>query len=177
MTDISCLKLSKPKIFNRTVTLKRDEGYGISRTTLINSWKLPDDTQAYLRINGVKVAGPSNFFLAKDIREYLRDQDPIDSETNSLCITESTIFAGQLTCLEYYCYFPINQMFDYIFTGGLCITFDIVDGEPNKINIEESFVLSKTQIQEKLMGGETLESLETNNREGVEFNFNINTEN
>jgi len=173
--ESSCqlLRLSRPKYYTRLVSLKREEGYGIGRTTMIKRWKVLDaNVKVRMRVNGVDI--DLDFldgieFDAEKIRRELRDIIPCSKQENDLCAAETTIFGAQLSSTEYYRYFPSSMLFDMIFTGDLCITF-VPQGEnlPDTIAIEEEYALSEKQVLDRLKGGETLEDIDTNCRDSTQ---------
>jgi hypothetical protein len=162
------LKLSEPKVFIRITSLKKEEGFGIGRTTLIKNWKLtnPNHT-AKILVNGIQLTEAQNNFNISKIREDLRDLIPETSEENTRARLESNFFSGQLECLEHFSYFPSKFMFNFLFTGGLCITFQLSENYGDKVEIEECYVLSKAVLLEKLKR-QSLEDIEKNNTEKTE---------
>jgi len=163
----SLIRLDEPKYFTRISYLKRDEGYGIGRTSMIRRWKIVSEkVKATLRINGVKIGldflDGINFDV-EEIRKGLRSLIPETEEEQELCIIENNLFGTQLLATEYYRYFPVSHLFNMIFTGGLCVTFDIEGEQLEKIKIEEEYALSEVQLMDRLKAGETLEDIDKNN--------------
>lgn len=162
------IRLDKPIHISRKVYLNRDQGYGIGRTGLISSWKVLDteefpDIKLKMFINGLYVDLPflnGKEFNVSKIREALRDVVPESPEDTLLCNIDSTLFGTQLLGTEFYRYFPSKYLFDYIFTGELCITFEPVDKScPQRIEIQETYVISEAQLVQKLENGISLEKI------------------
>jgi len=159
------LRLPFPKYYTRMVSLKREEGYGIGRTTMIKRWKVTDpNVKLKMRINGVDIdldCLDGVEFHSSKIRRQLRELVPCSKQENDLCAAESTMFGTQLSATEYYRYFPESVLFDLIFTGDLCITF-VPEGDdfPDNISIEEEYALSEKQVLDRLKNGETLEDMD-----------------
>jgi hypothetical protein len=169
------IRLPNPIIITRKVYLLKNQGYGIGRTGLISCWKVLDDYKLQMRVNGLPVNLDfldGKFFDVKQIRESLRDIVPFTPEETSLCNIESTIFGTQLLSTEYYRYFPTKKLFDFIFTGELCITFEPIDCKdfPERIEIEETYVVSEAQLIQKLDQGIPLENI-GGIEEGVNMSF------
>ena len=157
------VRLEKPIHITRKVFLNQDQGYGIGRTGLISSWKVLDDYQLQMFVNGLRVdldfLDGKEFDIAK-IRSALRDVIPMSEEETQLCNIEATLFGTQLLGTEFYRYFPSKYLFDYIFTGELCITFEPMEKFlPKRIEIEETYVISEAQLLQKLDNGIPLEKI------------------
>jgi hypothetical protein len=173
-------KLSAPKSLTRISELRNEHGYGIGRTALIKRWKILDpEIKGILKINNIPInldyLDGTNFDLCK-IRQSLRDIIPESKEDNDLYVAESTMFGSQLEAINYYKYFPVKQLSNYLFTGTLCITFDLCKSEgniPEKISIEEELILSDTQLLQRLSGGESLDDIDKNNID-QSMSLNIN---
>jgi hypothetical protein len=154
----SLVRIENPICISREVDLRLDQGYGIGRTGLISSWKVLDEgVKLNMFVNGLRVGleslNGSEFNISK-IRNELRDLVPFTEEETKLCNIESTIFGTQLLATEFYRYFPSKYLFDFIFTGDLCITFKPADKKfPEKISIEETYVISEAQLNQKLQQG------------------------
>lgn len=164
----SKINLPYPKFYSRSVTLDKNQQYGVGRTTLVKKWKIiTPNIKAKIIINGI----PLNIdfldgieFDIPKIREYLKNIIPLTYEENELCILESTIYGSILNCMDHYKYFPINQLENYLFTGDLCIKFEPFDDTinfPDKIDIIEEHILSLLQLTQRLKT-ETLEDIDKN---------------
>ena len=157
------VRLENPIHISRKVFLNQDQGYGIGRTGLIASRRVIDDYRLKMYVNGLYVDLPfldgKEFNIAK-IREALRDVIPMTEEETQLCNIEATLFGTQLLGTEYYRYFPSKFLFNYIFTGELCITFEPMEThQPQRIEIEETYVISEAQLVQKLDAGTPLEKI------------------
>lgn len=166
-------RLQHPILKRRKVQLRVDQGYGIGRTALINSWKITTPgISARIQINSITISSPEekdrNFSAAK-IRQKLREVLPFTPEENELVRIDSAVYSSQLLATEHYRYFPSNLLFDLIFTGELCITFQLETDSghnlPEKIDLEEEYVLSETQLLQQLNRGKTIEEIMEQNDE------------
>lgn len=157
------IRLEKPIFIKRKVFLNRDQGYGIGRTGLISSWKILDDVKVKMSVNGIPVELDfldGKEFDVEKIRYALRDLIPYTAEDTQLCNVEATLFGTQLLGTEYYRYFPSKYLFDFIFTGELCITFNPIGSKsPERIDMEETYVVSEAQLLQKLAQGIPLEKI------------------
>jgi len=139
-----------PVILVRTEKLKKDQVYGIPRTSLIKKWviKTPD-TKAIIIINGVPIVFPGMdgaTFDAEKIRNFLRNIEPFDTNSNKLVTVESALVSSQLLAIEHYKYFSVKHFNNFFFTGGMCISFQ-PSKELDEILIEEHYVSPKMQVQ------------------------------
>jgi hypothetical protein len=171
--------VKEPKYQTRTIDLKKDQEYGISRTCLIKNLKIiePNITGTMI-INGVKIKSDDNTFDFLDgknfdiekIRKTLRDIIPINEEENNLCAVESTLFGTQLQATEYYTYFSTEYLFNMIFTGSLCVLFEFSSSEkiPDIIQLEEIYAISDTQYK-------YFEKSQINNPKTLDTNIQIFT--
>ena len=168
------IRLDNPIYITRNVHLKHDQGYGIGRTGLIKSWKvITPDIKLKMYINGTHINLDfldGVYFDIPKIRANLRDILPECAETTNLCNIDSTLFGTQLLGTEYYRYFPSDFLFDFIFTGDLCITFDSDQKLPPFVELEEEFVISEAQLKQKLEQGIPLEKI-GGKEEGVNMGF------
>lgn len=172
MSTKPLLRLESPKYYTRLTQLCNDQDYGIGRTTLVKRWKiLTPGITAILKVNDIPIIIDGMDGINFDIpwiRGQLRDIIPCSSEENMLCNAEATLFGTQLLGLEYYRYFSTSFLFNYIFTGELCMSFVLtsVDGIlPERVDIEEEYILSEVQLLHRLSQGETLEGIDKNNRD------------
>lgn len=166
-------KLSRPIFKKRKTQLRADQGYGIGRTALINSWKIttPGIT-ARISINDIMITPPDEkgqYFSVPKLRQMLREALPFTPEENELVRIDSAVYSSQLLATEHYRYFPIKFLFDLIFTGELCIVFKCEGDLPEKIDLEEEYVLSEIQLVQQLSQGKTIEEIERQNEDDQSF--------
>ena len=166
------VRISQPIYYTRSAQFRKDEMYGVGRTTLIKSWSIiTPDVTAKMTINGVSInldGMDGRIFDSAFIRNSLRDIFPETPEDNKLCNVEAALFGVQLLCTEYYRHFPSSNLFDMIFTGDLCIQFfpECSTGQiPERIDIEETYAISEAQLLQRIQSGETLEDIEHNCRD------------
>jgi hypothetical protein len=161
-------RLSKPILKKRKTQLRADQGYGIGRTALINSWKITTPgIVAKITINNITISSPDEeqqSFSATELRNKLREALPFTPEETELVRIDSSVYSSQLQATEHYRYFPVDFLFNLIFTGDLCITFKLrsESGEeiPEKVNLEEEYVLSEIQLIQQLQRGKSIEEIQ-----------------
>ena len=172
-SNLTVPHLSHPILKKRQTQLRVDQGYGIGRTALINSWKITTPgIVARIAINGVVVSLPDekdHYFPVSKLRQTLREVLPFTPEENELVRIDSSVYSSQLLATEHYRYFPSNFLFDLIFTGELCITFIFEGDVPEKIDLEEEYVLSEIQLMQQLSQGKTVEEIEKQNENEKSF--------
>lgn len=175
-TNHSIPQLSKPILKKRQTQLRAEQGYGIGRTALINSWKITTPgIVAKLVINDIVVSSEKQEFSVSGLRNKLRDALPFTPEENELIRVDSAVYSSQLQATEHYRYFPTKFLFDLIFTGDLCIIFKLrsESGEdiPEKIELEEEYVLSEIQLLQQLHQGKTIKEIE--DQKDASFSANL----
>lgn len=165
--------LSHPIFKKRQTQLRLDQGYGIGRTALINSWKITTPgIKARININGIMITPPDEkdqYFSMPKLRQMLREILPFTPEDNELVRVDSAVYSSQLLATEHYRYFPVKFLFDLIFTGELCIVFVFDENVPEKIDIEEEYVLSESQLLHQLNQKKTVEEIENQNDDEKSF--------
>jgi hypothetical protein len=173
------IKEQNPIFCTRTIKLEKEKGYGIERTALTKRWTIQSpNVVAKININGAKIDLPTmdgKNFDTNFIRNAVRNLDPCDEQTAEMHSAECTLFGSQLETVPHYTYFPSKYLFDYMFSGTLCITFEpeSENGEelPNPILVEEEFILSDKQLEQRINAGEKIEDLRNGCKDmSVSFN-------
>lgn len=166
-TNNHLIRIDKPIYQYRSIILKQEQQYAITHTALIKSWKIvTPNVMAEMYINGISVKLSEDeqyhFDLSK-IREDLRELLPCTPTENKLCLIESSLYGTQLLAVPHYRYFPVKFLWDFIFTGELHITFKFYSTNqeqiPVRIDIIEEYVLSETQLIQRINRGETLANI------------------
>jgi hypothetical protein len=179
-TKANLPNLDGPICYTRRVQLRSDQAYGMPRTICCKRWKiLTPGITAVMRVNGAKLNLPSLdgvLFDCSAIRRELRETLPMTDEESVLCSIDASFYSVQLLATEYHTYFPVSFLFDLIFTGELCIVFDVKteDGSdlPDRIDMEEEYALPDAQLLQKLNRGLSLEQiLEQRIEDGTSFSL------
>lgn len=175
-SSIPVPQFSNPIFKKRQTQLRAEQGYGIGRTALIRSWKITTPgIVAKLVINDIVVSSEKQEFSVPGLRDKLRDALPFTPEENELIRIDSAVYSSQLQATEHYRYFPTKFLFDLIFTGDLCITFKLrsESGEdiPEKVELEEEYVLSEIQLLQQLHQGKTIKEIE--DQKDASFSANL----
>lgn len=159
--------LSEPILYTRRVQLRSDQSYGMPRTICCKRWKiLTPNVTAVITVNGARLELPSLDGVSFDcsaIRQELREILPMTAEESMLCGIDASLYSVQLLATDYHTYFPASCLFDLIFTGELCIVFDVktTDGSPlpDRIDMEEEYALPDAQFLQKLNKGLSVEQI------------------
>ena len=166
MLSKSSINLEFPKTCNRIVTINQKQEYCLENTGMMKKWKVKTpDIKVEMFVNGLKVDLPDLdgiHFDCEKIREYCREVIPMTTEENRLCVIESTIYAAQLLAMEHYAYFPFKYFKNFIFSGGLMISFKPIDKTPESFELEEEFILTTKRLTDRLKK-ETLDEIDKNN--------------
>ncbi len=148
-------------IDSRKMVLKKGQQYGIGRTCMIKRLSLlTENIKLTMHINGFPLKIPiltdsGTEFDIPLIRKYIQELIPMTNEETDLCAIEATIFGAQLSAIEFYKELDPQELFNYLFTATLAVTFQVeytnfVDKElPDEIELEEEYILSDKQIQAK----------------------------
>lgn len=171
-------KLDAPIFYTRKVQLRADQSYGMPRTICCKRWKiLTPGVTAVICVNGAKLDLPGmdgTTFDCGSIRTMLRDVVPMTPEEATLCSIDASLFGVQLLAGDYHTYFPAKCLFDLVFTGELCIIFELktTNGSalPDRVDMEEEYALPDAQLIHKLSKGLTLEQI---NEQRIEEGVNI----
>lgn len=168
--QIQIPRLDQPIYFRRRAHLQASQGYGVGRTGLMRRWTvITPGLVARLKINGLEVAHETldgRTFDLKAIRDDLRDS--LDSKSQ---VIDNTLFGTQLLATEYYRCIPITCLFDHVFTGELCVTFEFesTDGEPvpERVEIEEEYAISDALIQDRIKSGQSLDDIRRDAQQSI----------
>lgn len=158
-----------PRLLTRKIDLRDHQQYAINHTSLVKKWKIIEENiSAYIIINGVLIKPTKEFsfldgkeFDMEKIRKIARDMIPYNNRTTNLCNMESSLFSSSLLAIEHYKYFDTKYLNNFAFTGDMCIYFKLYHTDPNlknagfpqRVSIEETYVLSDAQLEQRRRTG------------------------